>query len=134
MWLARDSAEFLDDEEEVHPGDPHEASGHMRCDRHDVASQAIQELLQLVLVSRHLDVESVNPVAHGLLSDQGPDVVVSERHWFPELSIRLGSVSSSEAKAISRHTSKKGEAIARPYRHLWLASAAVGDRRMRRQR
>ena len=63
-----DSAELLNDQQEVDTGNPHEPNGHVWRDRHHLAIQAVQELLQLALVPRHPDVESMDFVGHGLLS------------------------------------------------------------------
>ena len=53
---------FLHDEQEVHVRGGH--GGYVGDDRHDLALQAVQELLQPALVPRHLDVESINSVFH----------------------------------------------------------------------
>ena len=53
---------FLYDEQEVHVCGGH--GGDVGDDRHDLALQAVQELLQPALVPRHLDVESIYSVFH----------------------------------------------------------------------
>ena len=60
------SAQLLHDKEEVYIG------SRERSDvwdyRHNLALQAVQELLQLALIVCHSDTESVNPVFHGYIS------------------------------------------------------------------
>jgi hypothetical protein len=63
---AIESAHLLDDENEVHKGG--RKGGNVGDYGHDFALQAVQELFQFALLTRHLDIEMVHSVLHFLVS------------------------------------------------------------------
>ena len=60
---------FLNYEEKVHIGGRH--GSNVWDYRHDLALQLVQELFQSILVSGHLDIESVNSVSHSRFLTSG---------------------------------------------------------------